>query len=113
MNYIKEYIQELEEDEAKIKYKNNVVKAKMIISDSTKYHLIPHFSKFNTLKDMFEALTRLYESKTTSRKLLMRHQLKNVMMDKSKSMSSYFTSVYHIKYQLETIGDPVEEKKSF
>ena len=68
-------------------------------------------SELKTQKEMLEALTRLYESKNTSRKLLLRHQLRNVMMDKSRTVCSYFTRASHIKDQLVAIGDPVEEKE--
>ena len=88
-----------------------MVRAKRILSNSIKDHLIPHVSELQTPKEMFEALTRIYESKTTSRKLLLRHQLRNVMMDNSETMSTYFTRVFQIKDQLAAIGDPIEEKE--
>ena len=88
-----------------------MVKAKRILSDSIKDRLIPYVSELKTPKEMFEALTRLYESKNTSRKLLLRHQLRNVMMDKLETLSTYFTRASQIKDQLASIGDPVVEKE--
>ena len=40
-------------DEAKALHKKNLVKAKRIIADSIKDHLIPHVSYLNTPKEMF------------------------------------------------------------
>jgi hypothetical protein len=53
-------------DEAKAKFKKNEVKAKRILTNSIKDHLIPNVSKLKTAKEMFDALTRLYESKNTN-----------------------------------------------
>jgi hypothetical protein len=57
---------------------------------------------------MFDALKGLYESKNT-RKLTLRHQLRNVMMNKSDIVSTYFVNISQIKDKLETIGDSVED----
>ena len=40
--YVEEEVVELEGDEPKAKHKKNMVKAKRIIEDSIKDHLIPH-----------------------------------------------------------------------
>ena len=71
---------ELEEDEAKAKHKKSMVKAKRIIANSIKDHLIPHVSSLKTPKKMFDALSRLYEGKNINRKMMLRTQLKNVKM---------------------------------
>ena len=56
-NYVKEEVADPEGDEDKAKHKNNLVKAKRIISNSIKDYLIPCVSSFNTLKEMLNALT--------------------------------------------------------
>jgi len=58
---------------------------------------------------MFDALIRLYEIKNTSRKLTLRHQLRNVMMNMSKIVSNYFMRISQIKDQLAAIGDSVDD----
>ena len=57
------------------KHKKNMVKAKRIIADSIKDHLIPHVSSYKTPKQMFDALTKLYEGKNINRKMTLRTQL--------------------------------------
>jgi hypothetical protein len=69
LDHIKKMLPEPEDEEAKEKFKKNEVKAKRILTDSIKDHLIPNVSELKTAKEMFDALTRLYESKNTSRKL--------------------------------------------
>ena len=48
--FIEEEVAELKGDEAKEKYKKNMVKAKRIITDSIKDHLTPHVSSLKTPK---------------------------------------------------------------
>jgi acyl CoA:acetate/3-ketoacid CoA transferase len=89
-----------EEEEAKEKFKKKEVKAKRILKDSIKDHLISNVSKLKIPKEILDALTRLYESKNTSRKLTLMHQLKNLMMNKPETVSDYFMRISEIKDQL-------------
>jgi hypothetical protein len=75
LDHVKKVLPEPKEEEANAKFKRNEVKAKRIITNSIKDHLIPNVSELKTPKEMFDALTKLYESKNTSRKLTLRHQL--------------------------------------
>ena len=91
--FIEEDILEPEGDEAKANHKKSLVKAKRIIEDSIKDHLIPHVSSSKNPKQMFNALSQLYEGKNINRKMTLRTQLKNVKMQDSESIQSYFTRV--------------------
>ena len=95
--FIEADIPEPEEDEAKAKHKKSLIRAKRIIADSIKDHLIPHVSSLKTPKKMFEALSRLYKGKNINRKMTLRTQLKNVKMQDSESIQSYFTRVSQIR----------------
>ena len=70
--FIEEEVAEPEGDETKAKYKKNMVKAKRIIADSIKGHLIPRVSSLKTPKQMFDALSWLYEGKNINRKMTLR-----------------------------------------
>ena len=109
--FIKEEVAEPEGYEVKAKHKKDMIKAKRIIVDSIKYHLIPQVSSRRTPKEMFEALSSLFEVRNISRKMTLRNQFKSVKIQKSETMQSYFTRVSQIKEQLETIGDMVEDAK--
>ena len=67
-----------EGDEGKALHKKNLVKAKNIVADSIKDHLIPQVSSLKAPKNMFESLTKLSEGKNINRKMTLRNQLKNV-----------------------------------
>ena len=56
---------------------------------------------------MFDALTSLFEGKNIKWRMTLRN--KGVNMQKEETMQSYFSRVSHIKEQLESIGNMVEE----
>jgi hypothetical protein len=107
--FIKENVSEPEEDATKAKYKKDMVRAKRIIADSIKDHLIPQVSSKNTPKEMFDALTRMYEGKNINQKMDLRTQLKNTKMQKGETVQEYFSRVTHFKEQLQEIGDNLDE----
>ena len=78
--FIKENVPEPEEEVAKEKYKKDMIKAKRIIADSIKDHLIPQVSSKNTPNYMFDSLTRMYEGNNINQKMNLRNQLKNTKM---------------------------------
>ena len=108
-DFVKEEVPEPDKDEAKEKYKKNLVKAKRIIVDSIRDHSIPHVSSLKTPIFFFDSLFRLYEGNDINQKMTLRTQLKNVKMHNSKTIQSLFARVSQIKEQLEAIGDTVEE----
>jgi hypothetical protein len=59
---------------------------KSIIADSIKDHLIPYVSSKKTPKEMFDALTRLYEGNNINQKMNLRTQLKNKSMQKRETI---------------------------
>ena len=86
-----------------------MIKAKRIIADSIKDNLIPLVSSLKTPKEVFDALAKLFKEKSINHKMELRNQLKNVKIQNSKTMQSYFTMVAQIKEQLEVVEENVEE----
>ena len=70
--YIKDEFAEPEEDEAKEKHKQDLIKATRIIADSIKDHLIPQVSSKKEPKQMSDALSRMYEGKNINGKMNLR-----------------------------------------
>ena len=60
-SYINEKVPVPEGDEAKALHKKKLVMARRNIFYSIKDHLIPQLSSLKTLKEMFDALTKLFE----------------------------------------------------
>ena len=107
-NFIKGFVSDTEEDEAKEKYKKDMIRSKRIIAYSIKDQLIPQVSK-DTPKDMFDSLSRMYEGRNINRKMNLRAQLKSTKMSKGESIQEYFTRVSQIKEKLEAIEDKIDE----
>ena len=61
-SYISEEVPASKGDENKALHKKNLIKAKQIIADSIKDHLIPQVSSLKTPKEMFDALRCLVQS---------------------------------------------------
>jgi hypothetical protein len=95
----------------KAKHQKDTIRDKRIIADSIKDHLIPYVSSKKTLKEMFDALTRLYEGKNINRKMNLRTQLKKTRMQKGETIQEYFSRISEFKEQLEVIGDTIDEDK--
>ena len=90
--YIKDEIAKPEEDEAKENHEQNVIKAMRIITDSNKDHVIHQVSSKKKPKQMYDALSRMYEGNNINRKMNLRAQLKGTDMSKGESIQDYFTT---------------------
>jgi hypothetical protein len=66
-------------------------------------------SSKNTPKDMFDALTRMYEGRNINRRMNLRTQLKNTRMQKGETIQDYFSRVSQFKEQLEATRDNLDE----
>ena len=86
-----------------------MIRAKRIIAHSIKDHLIPYVSSKDTPKEMFDALSGMYEGRKINRKMKLRAQLKSTKMSKGESIHEYLTGVSQFKEQLEAIEDKIDE----
>ena len=86
-----------------------MAKAKRIVTDSIKDGLTPHVSSSNTLKESYDALTKMFEGNNINWKITLRNQLNNVNIQNSETIQSYFTRVAQIKGQLEAVEENVKE----
>ena len=71
--YIKDEVQNPKGDEEKAKHKKDMVKATRIITDSIKDHFVPQVYSKNTPKEMFDALTSLFEGKNINIRMILRN----------------------------------------
>lgn len=101
---------EPEDQEEKLRFKRNAIKAKKILIDSVRDHFVPLISKMTTARDMFKILEGLYEINNTSRTLALRQQLYQVKMAKGEFVMSFFMKVSELRDQLSAIGDQVIDK---
>jgi hypothetical protein len=85
------------------------VKARRMLVDGVKDHIIPHLSGKKTVKDMWEALVKLYQFDNRSRKMFLREKLRSTKMAKGESVVTYLTKFIEIRDELATVGEIVDE----
>lgn len=101
-----------EEDQERLaSWKRHDVKARKILIDSVKSHLLFHISKAATAKEMFDILKKLFERDSTSKSIALRSQLHTLKMKKSESVDSYFARIAEIKNQLGNAGEVIPDKE--
>jgi hypothetical protein len=88
-DYIKKLIPDPHDAQELVDHKKKEVKAKQVLLDFVKDHLIPHIFEKKTSKKMYDALVGLYQSGNTNQKLILRHKLRSVEMFKSGIVASY------------------------
>ena len=76
--FVEEEVKEPKEVEAKTKHKKDMIVDKRIIADSIKDKLTPSVSSMETPKEMFNALSILFEGMNINRKMTLSNQLKGI-----------------------------------
>ena len=75
-----------EEEDRLASCRRHDAKARKILIDSVKSHLLFHISKVAIAKEMFDTLKNLFERDSTSKSIALRSQLYNLKMKKSNAM---------------------------
>jgi hypothetical protein len=87
------------------------VKARQIIIDGVKNHIIHHLSSKKTAKDMWEALVKLYQLDNQSEKTLLKEKLRSTKMVRGESVVTYLTMFTQIRDELAVVGEIVDERE--
>jgi hypothetical protein len=90
-----------------VAYTKKSIKAKMIILDAIKNHLIPHLTGKTNAYEMWESLTRLYPSTNENQKMVLREKLKNIKMTKAENVVTYLTRLTHVRDELGVVGEAI------
>jgi hypothetical protein len=75
-----------------VSHKKKEVRAKQMIMDAIKHHLIPHILEKMT-KKKFDALVSLSQSENINMKMISRNKLKSIEMTRSNLVTSYLMKV--------------------
>jgi len=62
------------------RYKETMAKAKCIILDGVKDHVVPHIAEKETTKEMWDTLKTLYQHTSMQRKMLLENKLRSYQM---------------------------------
>jgi hypothetical protein len=88
-------------------HKKKEMKAKRVLLESMKDHLIPQIVEKTTAKNMYDALVGLYQNKNTSRMLHLKHQLQIIGMTSEDIVINYLMKITQIQDHLVAIGEIV------
>ena len=90
-------------------YERCNITAMRVILDAVKDHIVPHVSRKDRAFEMWDALTKLYQSSNQNRKMILREKLRSVKMVESESVTSYLTRVTQIRDELTTTGEVIND----
>ena len=65
-------------------------------------------SSLKEVKEVYDALKNIFEGNNINQKMTLMNQLKNVKIQNSETIHSYFTRVFQIKEQLEVVEENVK-----
>lgn len=85
------------------------VKARMLILDAMRDHIIPHLSRKKSAKEMWEALTKLYQIHNHNKKMGLRDKLRSTKMSRTNTKATYLTRITLVCDELATIGETVDD----
>jgi hypothetical protein len=74
-----------------VAYTKKSIKAKRIILDDIKDHLISHLMGKENVYEIWESLMKLYHITNENRKTVLREKLKSIKMTKAKNVVTYLT----------------------
>lgn len=84
-------------------------KARRIIVDGVKDHILPHIIELNTRKKMCNTVMNLYQNATTNRKLILWEKLRNMKMNKGQSVVIYITKFRVARDEFVVVGDKPDD----
>ena len=79
-------------------------KAKWMILDGVRDHIISHISGKNTTKEMWDTLFTLYQGTSEQRKMYLEEKLRCTKMQKGERIGPFLTTIQEIRDQLSAVG---------
>ena len=83
------------------------IKARRIILDAVKDHVISHISNKTRAYQMWDALTSLFQSSNENRKMVLREKWKSIKMAKVEGVISYLTRISQVRDEFAAVGEVV------
>jgi hypothetical protein len=94
-----------------VAWKKGEAKAKSILLDGVKDHIIPHLTGKKSAKEMWAALNDLYQSKNENRVMVLRERLRSTKMAKGEGVVHYLTRLTQIRDELAAVGEKTEDSE--
>ena len=87
------------------------IKAKRMILDGVKDHIIPHVRGKDHAFEVWESLTNVYQSSNENRKMGLRDKMKAIRMKGSESVVTYVSRFTDFRDELAATGETVAESE--
>jgi hypothetical protein len=88
-------------------YTEKSIKDKRFILDAIKDHFIPHLTGKTHAYEMWESLTKLYQSTNENQKMVLREKLKSIKMTKVENVVTYLTRLTQVRDELGDMGEAI------
>jgi hypothetical protein len=82
-----------------------------LILDGIKDHVVPHLLGRTTAKDMWKALSDLYQNKNENGVMAMCKQLRGTKMAKREGVIPYLTRITKIRDELAAVGEKTDDSE--
>ena len=69
-------------------FKKNMARAKRLILDGVKDHIVPHIAAKTTAREMWVGLEKLYQGSSEQRKMYLEEKMRNIRMKKGDRFDS-------------------------
>ena len=79
------------------RYEEAMARAKSIILDGVKDHVVPHIAEKETTVEMWEALKNLYQHTFVQRRMLLENQMRSYQMRKGQSFDTFLRGLNEIR----------------
>ena len=92
------------------KYDEAMAKAKCIILDGVKDHVVQHIAEKEMVKEMWDTLKTLYQHTSVQRKMLLENQLRSYQKQKGERINHFLYRLKEIQDQLTSIGSTPDQE---
>eukprot|EP00253_Pinus_taeda_P030780 PITA_30780 len=92
-----------------VEWEKCVGKARRIILEGVRDHIVSSLHGKETLYAMWKKLTNLYQNNNDQRKLALKDKLQNIIMEKGKTIPKYLTKFTQCRDELGSVGITVVE----
>jgi len=91
--YIDSVVAELMDPDLLKKYKGENAKTKRMILDGVKDHIVCHIVDRDSAKEMWDALSMLYQESSKHRKMYLEQKMRSMQMQKGEPIDSFLTKI--------------------
>eukprot|EP00253_Pinus_taeda_P030320 PITA_30320 len=89
------------------KFNKKNAKAKNLILEGIKDHVIPHVRGKTYAHEMWTTLTSVYQSSNENIKMVLKEKLKAIKMAKADSATTYLTKITSVRDELAVVGETI------